>query len=166
MPYTQLVGVSRARQDTELGNVEQLDLLGRRGGKRQGLPGNALAVLEPGVAEVAHLTAEPPGQPLERLECRQIPLLDLEVDVLALATGAVERHLLHDEVLQARPDDASDSRKLLCQIAMGYPDHLRRMVPGKPSRIKVDDFEKDLTKTLPSGVPPLRAARVGCAPRV
>src|SRR5262249_36638838 len=99
VPELQLVLVPRAGEDLDLGVLEAGELRRVAELKARRLAGDGLRVLHAGVAGVALPDTERPGEPRVRRGRRAPPLLEGDVEVLALAAGRVERDLLDDEVL-------------------------------------------------------------------
>ncbi len=112
----ELVGVALGPEHFDLGVVldafDGLRLGGDVGlGQVDGdvLAGDGVLVFEARVADVLAADAEVLSDALEQLHRGQLALLDVEVEVLALAGGLVERLLFDEEVLGALFEDATDA---------------------------------------------------------
>src|SRR3982074_3127854 len=100
MSGAQLVAVSLGFKDAQLRNRQQAhQRLGARG-NAQPLARHRLAVLEPGVGNVALAQLELAGEGAHHLWRRKARLLDPEKKMLSIAAGRVGRDLLDDEVLR------------------------------------------------------------------
>jgi len=119
----QLVPVAPRPQDLHLRDLEGEDLLGGRAGQGNRLPGDALAVLEARVAEIARPATERVGQPLQGLQGRQVALLELEIDVLAFAAGRVKRHFFDHEVLEPDANPPPDAGDVVREIGVRDAQH-------------------------------------------
>ena len=89
---------------------------------REDLAGDGLGILHPGEADVLARDVQLGAMRLTTSKVRLAGLLDLAVDVLALAGGLVERDLLDEEVFGTVLDvaaDAGEVRGEIRQLHMG-----------------------------------------------
>ncbi len=138
MPDLELVLVPRGREDLDLRVLEALELLRPAELEREGLARDRARVLEARVAHVAVPDVERSGEPGDRVGCAQAALLDLHVEVLALARRLVEGHLLDDEVLRDEPRVARDRGHVLRAVGADELGGQRERAARERGRLLVD----------------------------
>ena len=116
MPQLDLVALTCHRKNADPGRFERSHTFGVHVLEAQRLPGNTVGVLEPGVADLLAVSAERPGDQLNRSRRGQTLLFDCEINMRSFSAGGVKRDLLDREVLVIAFDDAAHAGQVSRQV--------------------------------------------------
>ena len=112
MSQAQLVQMPFRRKDLEPVELEAEHIVDRDSPQADGLPGDSLAVLEPGVTKVLRWTPESMAEMADRLKGSQVTLLYEEIDMLTLAAGLIKWDLFYEKIFQLLLNSPADSREI------------------------------------------------------